>query len=228
MSTLGTIAFMIPGAIKAGYENATFRKKLYQLENGVYYYYDRKGKTYEGTTGKRLYISSVNAVDEDGKVWWDKIEEENKRIKTTAIRRRLGGYIAYIPRCNNRPGLIEFETGKVIARLERNLEGECKKYYMYDSMAHRYSEDDLKYCCTLPSPKFCVRSGDKGIKITEYEFERLKNTEKYIGYCVDVIDEKDDDYMIPLYGLWWRKIPSFKARLDAIAKANGTYVEEEK
>lgn len=226
MSTISMLSFFIPSAIKAGYQNHVMRKNLMQLPNGVYYYTDRKGNKYVAETNKRLYTSCANAVDEDGKEWWNADEEKYKKAKETAIKKRMGGYITHIPRCGNNVGLVEFVTGKVIARLTRTLEGECKKFYMYDSMVAKYGEELAKSAVTLGSPKWNVRKGDKGILISEREFESFF-VQKYIGYCVDVYDEKDHDCMARIYGWNYENSKWYKDKIIAIQKKNGTYKEPE-
>lgn len=156
-------------------ENNQAKQTTYTLPNGKRYYYDRTGKSrlMDGTIivyqGDKWIDTNYNVVCDNDEIKQKKEAEDNKKDGKLT-------YYAYSKLCEQR-AVFEVSTGRIVAKIQRDYDGTCRKWYFYDNTPDLYPNVDPKmrkfYGSGHPYP-YTIRKDDKGIIISTEEFEQLK------------------------------------------------------
>ena len=174
-------------ALSAAADNAAVRNIRYQLPDGREYYFDRLGKTY--LCGSAIQIMQFGDlwIDKNYNVICDSGREKFKKDCEAAIAENPNRtiFVAYSRECKCR-ALFERKTKKQLAKIVRNKDHECRKFYFYDyrndiDAVRKESKlamrENTKEVFGKPDPNN-IRKDDEGIEITEAEFEAIKNEMK--------------------------------------------------
>jgi hypothetical protein len=187
--TLFTLGALGVSATRAGIEDMHFREKTYTLPNGQRYWMDRLGRCRLCSNDKLIFGDCTGRwYDDKHRLICDKKAIERQNQRTQAIKENRLSYDCYTDRTGGHRANVEVSTGKVIARMQRRKlkDGsyECRKWYLYDIYAIKYPDDSM--CMTVRPDNYNWE--DKGIVISESEFERLLPV--YSSVTMKLVDEK--------------------------------------
>ena len=131
-------------------------------------------------------------LKENGYLLWSRKEEENDKLRALADNDDL----IFPKRRNNITGIcaVEVRSMKTIAKIERNFNGECRKWYWFDpyekdkrkleDMGMIVRDDHFE-----PVPADTYAWNDPGIVISDEEFENIKKCKRKFGCCISVYDK---------------------------------------
>lgn len=179
MSAIIGVAALGSGA-KEAYENHWFKKQIEEF-HGIEYYYDRNCRTYERRTGKEIRVDRdhIEYVDHSG-VLYDKYEEMAKES-----RKKEDGLfcLGTCSRVNGEPSVvIHRPTGKQIARIVKENNGECRAYFFYDLYTDLYPAKYLSGCMKVDHWSINSKDPNNYIVITDEEFENVWKSEELNKY----------------------------------------------
>lgn len=185
LTTLITCMGAIGSGISCKVEDTQFlNKPAYRMGN-YFVYMDRKGMTYIRRNGGLVpVVVASNELREakTGKLLWCGMDADNEKLRKQSFDADSLIYPEYRRYIDGKCA-IEKSTGKIIAKIERNFNGECRKWYWFDPYAARKREAaaegmEVHDYVFGSVPANMWTTNDPGIVISNEEFE---NFEKYIS-----------------------------------------------
>ena len=157
-------------------ENHQKKQTTYTLPNGKQYYYDRTSKT-RLMDGTLIIYQGDRWIDDKYNVVCDIYAEQESREKREKKDNSKLTYFAFSKLCN-RMVVFEAATDRIIAKITRDFDGTCRKWYFYDNTAKLYpniTDPRIRRCMSVgyPNPTD-TRKNDNGVVISTEEFERIK------------------------------------------------------
>lgn len=180
MSILGNLIFgaaLGGSAIKCAAENASFRKNVKYLPNGVPYWMDRTGSN-------RLMDGTIICIRANGEVYdvkgnkiYSRSDEENIAVRNKVMNSNCK--YKYATQHNIRaywPLTTDLIANKAIARTMKTIKKdgsiEYRKWYLYDETREKFgklADSAIKIDPTT------TKKGDTGIVISEEEYNAIQN-----------------------------------------------------
>ena len=195
LTTLITCMGAIGSGISCKVEDAQFLNKPEYRMGNYFIYMDRKGMTYIRRNGSLVpVVVTSNELREarTGELLWCKMDADNEKLRKQSFDADSLIYPAYRKNIDGKCA-IEKSTEKIIAKIERNFKGECRKWYWFDpyekdkrkleDMGMIVRDDHFE-----PVPADMCEPKDPGIVISDEEFENIKKCKRKFGCCISVYD----------------------------------------